>query len=62
MHWEELLEMVRVEDGERSWLGMFDELPPMDTEGDGEGTLMPSLLDAYFADLFILALTVYTAT
>ena len=54
--------MVRVEDGERSWLGMFDELPPMDTEGDGEGTLMPSLLDAYFADLFILALTVYTAT
>ena len=40
MHGEELREMVRVEDGERSWLGMFDELPLVDTEGDSEGILM----------------------
>jgi len=53
MHGEELREIARVEDGEWSCLGMFDEPPPMHSEGDGEETSMPSLLDAHFADLFI---------
>ena len=39
--------------GERSCLGRFDKPPPVDSEGDGERTPMPSLLDAYSDDLFI---------
>ena len=36
-----------------SCLGRLDKPPPVDSEGDGERTPMPSLWDAYFDDLFI---------